>query len=219
MLIDIHTHATLYRTVPHRAGHYFVLPEEMIAELDKAGIDMAVVLPLVSPSQRTTLIPTEQVLEICARYPKRMIPFCNLDARQELYTAESDFAPYLQTYIDRYCPFQLRVILPHPAEQTNNYLPHEEPLRALTGVSAAAEKQFLSGSRYPQAPSLPPTPRFRALPTHCSLCCHLLSPRRYAEEEQLSHSPPMVCQSCGHGRGPLHPLLWRPRSFGRYRLR
>ena len=81
MLIDIHTHATLYHTVPHRGGP-FVRPDEMIAELDKNGIDMAVVLPLVSPSQRTTLITTEQVLEICARYPGRLIPFCNLDARQ-----------------------------------------------------------------------------------------------------------------------------------------
>ena len=55
-----------------------------------------------------------------------------------------------------YCPLQLRLILPHPGEQANNHLPHEEPLRALTGVSAAAEKRFLSGSRYPQPPHCPP---------------------------------------------------------------
>jgi predicted TIM-barrel fold metal-dependent hydrolase len=98
MLVDIHTHATLYRTVPDRQGRHFILPEEMIAALDEAGIDMAVVLPLVSPSQRTTLIPTEQVLEICSRYPERLIPFCNLDARQDLYTVASDFGPYLAAY-------------------------------------------------------------------------------------------------------------------------
>jgi hypothetical protein len=40
----------------------------------------------------------------------------------------------------RYCPLQVRVILSHPEEQTNNHLPREKPLRALTGVSAAAEK-------------------------------------------------------------------------------
>jgi hypothetical protein len=43
------------------------------------------------------------------------------------------------------------------------------------------------------APSMPRPPRFRVLLTRCSLCCHLLSPRRYAEEEQFSHGPPMVC--------------------------
>ena len=69
MLIDIHTHATLYQVVPHRGGFHFITPGELVATMDRAGIDMAVVLPLVSPSQRTALIPTEQVLDICARYP------------------------------------------------------------------------------------------------------------------------------------------------------
>lgn len=103
MFIDIHTHATLYRTVPHRGGHYFVTPDELLAAMDQAGIDRAVVLPLVSPSQRTTLIPTEQVLEICARRPNRLIPFCNLDPRQEKNTPESDFSLYFQTYKELGC--------------------------------------------------------------------------------------------------------------------
>ena len=119
MLIDIHTHATLYRTIPHRGGMHFVLPDELIAEMDKAGIDMAVVLPLVSPSQRTTLIPTEQVLEICARYPDRLIPFCNLDARQDLNTRESDFTPYLKVYKGLGCK--------GVGEVTTN-LPFDDPL-------------------------------------------------------------------------------------------
>ena len=54
MLIDIHTHATLYKIIPLRDGRYFITPDELVATMDQAGIDMAVVLPLVSPAQRTS---------------------------------------------------------------------------------------------------------------------------------------------------------------------
>ena len=54
---------------------------------------------------------------------------------------------YMRRLQRRYCPLQLRVILPHPAEQANNHLPHKVLLSARTGVSAASEKQFLSRSR------------------------------------------------------------------------
>lgn len=98
MLIDIHTHASLYRTVPRSNGDFFVTPDEIISMLDQNGIDMAVVLPLVSPSMRSTLIPSEQVIEICSRYPDRLIPFCNLDPRQEKNTPDADFTRYFEVY-------------------------------------------------------------------------------------------------------------------------
>lgn len=103
VLIDIHTHATLYRTVPCSDGRFFVTPEELVSTMDGAGIDLAVVLPLVSPSQRNILIPTEQVLAACARHPDRLIPFCNLDPRQETNTPEADFSRYLRVYKDLGC--------------------------------------------------------------------------------------------------------------------
>jgi predicted TIM-barrel fold metal-dependent hydrolase len=103
LFIDIHTHATLYRTVPRSDGHFFVMPDELIGMMDEAGIDMAVVLPLVSPSQRSVLIPSEQVLEICARHPDRLIPFCGLDPRQEKNTPDADFSRYLRAYVDLGC--------------------------------------------------------------------------------------------------------------------
>jgi predicted TIM-barrel fold metal-dependent hydrolase len=103
MLIDIHTHATLYKVVPLRDGRYFITPDELVATMDGAGIDMAVVLPLVSPSQREVLVSSEEVLEICARYPERLIPFCNLDPRQDLNTTESDFTRILDIYAAHGC--------------------------------------------------------------------------------------------------------------------
>lgn len=119
MLIDVHTHASLYRTIPHRNGDFFISPDDLVAEMDQAGIDMAVVLPLVSPSQRNVLITTEEVLEVCARYPERLIPFCNLDPRQDRNTTESDFGPYLRTYQDLGCK--------GIGEVTTN-LPFDDPL-------------------------------------------------------------------------------------------
>jgi predicted TIM-barrel fold metal-dependent hydrolase len=119
MFIDIHTHATLYQVVPERGGFHFITPGELVATMDQVGIDMAVVLPLVSPSQRTALIPTEQVLDICARHPERLIPFCNLDPRQDRNSLESDFTRYLDIYREHDCK--------GIGEVTTN-LPFDDPL-------------------------------------------------------------------------------------------
>jgi predicted TIM-barrel fold metal-dependent hydrolase len=98
VFIDIHTHAALYPVVPMRDGRHFISPDELVATMDQVGIDMAVVLPLVSPSQRNYLLSTEEVLAMCADHPDRLIPFCCLDPRQELYTLESDFTRFLDIY-------------------------------------------------------------------------------------------------------------------------
>jgi predicted TIM-barrel fold metal-dependent hydrolase len=103
MLIDIHTHATLYKVVPLRDGRRFITPDELVDTMDQVGIDMAVVLPLVSPSRREVLITCEEVLEACARYPGRLIPFCNLDPRQDLNATASDFSRYLDIYAAHGC--------------------------------------------------------------------------------------------------------------------
>jgi predicted TIM-barrel fold metal-dependent hydrolase len=117
--IDIHTHAALYQIIPHRNGFYFITPEELVGIMDQNGVDMAVVLPLVSPSQRTVIIPTEQVMEACARFPKRLIPFMNLDPRQETYSLESDFSRTVRLYKEHGCK--------GVGEVTTN-LPFDDPL-------------------------------------------------------------------------------------------
>lgn len=119
MLIDIHTHAALYQTIPLQSGAFFVSPEEIVSMLDEHGIDMAIVLPLVSPSKRNILIPTEQVLEICARYPDRLIPFCNLDPRQGGNSPDADLLSYLEVYKGLRCV--------GVGEVTTN-LPFDDPL-------------------------------------------------------------------------------------------
>lgn len=76
MFIDIHTHC--YRRKPPFAG--FSTPTELIERYDEMKVDMAVILPIVSPE---IYMPqsNEEVLEICETYPDRFIPYCNVDPR------------------------------------------------------------------------------------------------------------------------------------------
>ena len=76
MFIDIHTHA--YRIKPPVYG--FSTPEELLQRYDNMKVDMAVILPVVSPE---IYMPqsVEDVIEICQRYPDRFIPYCNIDPR------------------------------------------------------------------------------------------------------------------------------------------
>ena len=100
MLIDIHTHASLIRPLIDRGDGRRPTGEELVEMLDANGIDMAVVLPCVSPEAQSILSYPEETFELCARYPKRLIPFTNLDGRMVGNSPESDFGPLLQVYKD-----------------------------------------------------------------------------------------------------------------------
>jgi len=103
MFIDIHTHVTPSSTVTRPDGTSYTTPEELIAMLDKAGIDKAVLLPMPTPEGNHRHVSTEDVLEIVARYPDRFIPFCNLDPRQINNSPDSNFIPHLEFYKSAGC--------------------------------------------------------------------------------------------------------------------
>lgn len=84
-------------------GSYHPTPQRLIEMLDDAGIDMAVVLPLVSPECRYTPVTPEEALEICAEYPKRLIPFCNFDPRYFTNSPNANFRPLLEAYKELGC--------------------------------------------------------------------------------------------------------------------
>ena len=94
MIIDIHSHAYKY---PNGFGTRFLSPEELIEKYDGAGIDKAVLLPVVSPE---IYLPqtVDEILEICKAYPDRFIPYCNVDPRA---LTNSDTAP-LYKVLDYY---------------------------------------------------------------------------------------------------------------------
>ena len=105
MLIDIHVHCAMKRhpklTRPN--GSFYPTPEILIGMMDKAGIDKAVIMSTVNPEFRYTVVTPEETLAICALYPDRLIPFCNIDPRYLTIDAEADFGPLLEAYKELGC--------------------------------------------------------------------------------------------------------------------
>jgi len=99
LIIDIHLHAVRKKSLPHEsAGGNFATPEELIRIMNRTGVDKGVLLPNVNPEARTQYTTTEDVLEICQKYPRRFIPFCNIDPRAENNTPKADLSRQLSYY-------------------------------------------------------------------------------------------------------------------------
>jgi predicted TIM-barrel fold metal-dependent hydrolase len=54
---------------------------DQIAVMDRLGVDKAVILPLNNAECPAEMQSIGEVLSICAQYPGRFIPFCNVDPR------------------------------------------------------------------------------------------------------------------------------------------
>ena len=98
MIIDIHTHSLLLHDPRQRQISRWTSPEELLAMWDALGIDRGVVLPLVHHEIGAILQTTENALDIYNRWPDRIIPFCNLDARWNFNHAGADYTPVLEHY-------------------------------------------------------------------------------------------------------------------------
>jgi len=98
MLIDIHVHTNKIRTVSRPNLQSYVTPEELIRMMDDHGIDMALVMCRANPECAYRMVPPEEVMEVCKRYPKRLIPTCNFDPRMVSNSPKSDFRPMLKYY-------------------------------------------------------------------------------------------------------------------------
>jgi len=105
MLIDIHVHTCLARhprlTRPN--GSHYPAPEKLVEMMDDAGIDKVVLMCTLSPECRYTIVLPEEVLEICSRFPDRLVPFCNLDPRFLTNSPKADFRPLLEAYKELGC--------------------------------------------------------------------------------------------------------------------
>lgn len=105
MLIDIHTHCCRPRhpRVTRANGSHYPSPERQIEMMDAAGIDKAVVMSTLSPEWRYTIVTPEETLGICAQYPGRLIPFCNMDPRYLTNSPRANFTPLLGAYKEMGC--------------------------------------------------------------------------------------------------------------------
>ena len=98
MLIDIHIHTWKPRRTTLPASFDFATPDQTIEMLDDLGIDMTVVLPMVSPEAAYPFVTPEEAMDICREHPKRLIPFANLDPRMCRNTPQADFRPVLRSF-------------------------------------------------------------------------------------------------------------------------
>ena len=97
-IIDVHAHLG-------RVMHAFppLTVEDLLRFMDRHGIDLSVVLPLVNPEEVDYPYTTEDALADCARHPDRLIPFANVDPRRGSNDGEYDFYPVLKRYTDLGC--------------------------------------------------------------------------------------------------------------------
>jgi predicted TIM-barrel fold metal-dependent hydrolase len=99
MFIDIHAHA--YRKSPPEPVQ-FCTAEQLIERYDEAGIEKGVLLPIVSPE---VYLPqsNEEILEMAAQYPDRLIPFCNIDPRALTNAVDAPLHRLLRYYREQGC--------------------------------------------------------------------------------------------------------------------
>ena len=98
MFIDIHTHA--YRIKPYNQN--WATAEELIERYDQMKVDVAVLLPIVSPEVYFPQ-PVEDILEMCDNHPGRFVPYCNVDPRTLLNSPFSPLDKVMQHYKDLGC--------------------------------------------------------------------------------------------------------------------
>ena len=75
-MIDVHTHIGRIRF-----GHPWLTAGKLVRWMDRKGIDMACVMAIENPEELDYYVPTPYILKSCARFPDRLIPFCNIDPR------------------------------------------------------------------------------------------------------------------------------------------
>jgi predicted TIM-barrel fold metal-dependent hydrolase len=83
-------------------GPGFCTPWELIVRNDVLGIEKAVVLPIVSPEVYFPQA-VEDILEMCAEYPDKLIPYCNIDPRWLTNSPRAPLGKIIRHYKERGC--------------------------------------------------------------------------------------------------------------------
>lgn len=98
MIIDIHVHTVRNHGFPRDGRTAFTTPAELLERYRELGVDRAVILPIIHPECALSIQGVEEVLEICAAFPDRFLPFCNIDPRQVGNSASADLGGLLEFY-------------------------------------------------------------------------------------------------------------------------
>jgi len=105
MFIDIHVHTRIFETPRHEGefASYFATPEQLRAKLEPLGIRAAVALPSISPECAWAIQSVAEVLEAAERSEGFLIPFMNVDPRQNSYSPDANLSHQMKWYMERGC--------------------------------------------------------------------------------------------------------------------
>ncbi|MBT3378360.1 MAG: amidohydrolase family protein [Lentisphaerae bacterium] len=104
MFIDIHVHTSSMSDLPWGPGREApCTPEQLIEMYDDVGISSAVLLPFVTPECNILTQSNEEILAIADRFPGRFIPFCNIDPRLSVNSADLDLSFVINHYKEKGC--------------------------------------------------------------------------------------------------------------------
>ena len=101
-IIDIHAHCVRDAQVRLKGFRAVPDPSELLRTYDRLGVVRGVVLPLATGESIGTQS-NEEVLALCRDYPDRLIPFCNVDPRNDYNYTRCPMEKYLSEYRDRGC--------------------------------------------------------------------------------------------------------------------
>ncbi|MFA5645569.1 MAG: amidohydrolase family protein [Candidatus Ratteibacteria bacterium] len=102
MFIDVHGHA-FRDPYPGKQGEpVFSTPQQLMVRYDELNIEKAALLPIVNPE---VYLPqsNEEILAICAEWPERFFPFCNIDPRAYTNSSDAPLTQLLEHYKKRGC--------------------------------------------------------------------------------------------------------------------
>lgn len=103
MMIDIHAHVLAFPLIKSRFNNQPLMnDEQLVALMDKEGIDKAVLLPLSNAETPYEVQSIGEIFYICQQHPGRFIPFCNIDPRlpkNPKTVTEKDFEFLLEQYL------------------------------------------------------------------------------------------------------------------------
>jgi predicted TIM-barrel fold metal-dependent hydrolase len=103
MLIDCHTHATVFPGPGYPHGGTYPTGQELRPLLEARGISRSVLLPTVNPEGTQCIQSVEDILAVVEADPDFFIPFMNLDPRHQSNSPQQDFSHYMQHYQERGC--------------------------------------------------------------------------------------------------------------------
>jgi len=93
-MIDVHTHiGRIWR------GQPWLTAGKLVRWMDRHGIEKACVMSIENPEELHYYVPTPYVLKSCRRFPDRLIPFCNVDARIGNSCPQTDFESILSDHV------------------------------------------------------------------------------------------------------------------------